>query len=315
MNIRELISYASSIPDVEVSGERLKRVECFSASFDAVRKQSRSLINAFTFHVDATGDEHLVNVIDTVRDNSTYNYNAMVDHLFWSLGAFSGPATGYLVRGLGAATPAPAGAIQVELNVLAKSTMIDRVTAMCGYVHSEAFDKDTVFLDTDAFPNQNLSLVFKDEFDLAFTFRPDLDLMPINEGVIFASCRRKPVVQAFFRDYLSRYETLCADEAVRAYYGDIGKWRGGQLALNATAFAKGWDGMSGAVGTSDMKLSFLPCDPFNYSIPREIEHTLIDDWRFMRDKAVIHLKGGTKRHFAGVSAYQKQQAPRLWGPV
>jgi hypothetical protein len=61
----------------------------------------------------------------------------------------------------------------------------------------------------------------------------------VNEGVIFAAHRPGRAACNFFQRYLATYEALCRSREVLTVYGDIRRWRGGQLALNGAAAAVG----------------------------------------------------------------------------
>lgn len=172
--------------------------------------------------------------------------------------------------------------------------MYERVRAMCAYVHSPAFNSPTVFLDGDAFVNADLRPIFDAIADIGVTYRNVPGLMPINEGVIFA----KPTdrTRAFFRSYLATYEHLAGCPEVISHYGDIKRWRGGQLSLNAIS------SLGDVHGELDHRdgISYLPCDIFNFSMDMDRGYTRGE----LDQKAVLHLKGPRKVLVDQIIAYQ-----------
>ncbi|NJN00865.1 MAG: hypothetical protein HC793_04720 [Aquincola sp.] len=186
----------------------------------------------------------------------------------------------------------------VELDLPFDQPMYQRVAAMCAYAHSPAFAKDTLFLDSDAFLNARFTDYLDADYDVAVTVRSDPGLMPVNEGVIVARAERRSAVVGFFDRYLATYEVLLTDDRIQSYYGDIRKWRGGQLSLNAiTRAAHPYSGQR-RMSIGDARLQCLPCDPFNYSY--EYGTTVAPEQ--LRSKVVLHMKGGRKSDLRAVRA-------------
>ena len=109
---------------------------------------------------------------------------------------------------------------------------------MWAYAHSLLYQKPTaVFLDSDASfitVRTSIGSSIKD-MDLAVTYRGG-GLMPINEGVFFANSKDiEAAVHFFFNHYLCHLRRLLSDPVVEKIYGDVRRWRGGQLSLNAIA--------------------------------------------------------------------------------
>ncbi len=201
-------------------------------------------------------------------------YFPMIEHLRYAAGKFTPNSQTWVIDGR-------------EIDMLA------RAVAMCTFVHSPAFTAPTFFLDNDAFPNADLRGV---EFDhIGVTVRdngPDqgenAGLMPVNEGVILA----KPTdeARAFFMAYAGTYEAIAKTFQIDSDGKDV-RWWGGQIALNVVS----------------KRLSHLvkefSCETWNFSPERGRDYP----YEELNDKKVIHLKGGRKKQFDHLKAYQEQR--------
>ena len=161
--------------------------------------------------------------------------------------------------------------------------MYRRAMLMTAFVCSPAFTAPTVFMDADAFPNADLRKGFSDVKDIGMTVREIDGLMPVNEGVIFA--KPTDATRAFFLAYLATYDNLAKMLQPKDW-----AWWGGQLSLCALA--------DGAVGASAWPLA---CDHWNFAPDTEEDLTPA----VLDTKAVIHMKGARKEHFARIQAYQR----------
>jgi hypothetical protein len=114
--------------------------------------------------------------------------------------------------------------------------------------------------------------------------------MPVNEGVILVNDRDPSSVRRFFRRYLATYLTLERHPLVIETYGNVRRWRGGQLSINAVS--GGFLRYSAGIVDADFKgrLAYLPCARYNYSPNQESE---INPAILVRS-LVLHLKGSRK---------------------
>ena len=212
----------------------------------------------------------------------------------------------------------PADVIVVRLPLFPGWLMYERVVAVNGYLASAAFTGHTAFLDSDAFANAPLDKVFDLAFDVAVTYRTSPGLMPLNEGVIFAAKRQGGGAQTFFRRYLGTYEALCDDARVKAVYGDIRRWRGGQLSLNGAAVA------TGALSDLDRRVidgalvRYLNCDDFNFFIRDSEQYSKFQ----LKRKYVLHLKGPSKASVTSAAQFQipwlqewRKSGANLFAPI
>lgn len=179
--------------------------------------------------------------------------------------------------------------------------MYERVRAMCAYVHSAVFNSPTAFLDGDAFVNADLTPIFETIRDVAVTYRNDPGLMPINEGVILAQPTEG--TRAFFRSYLATYETLAKHPQIVDYYGDIRRWRGGQLSLNALTYQGGVVSEMDRLETGGYTVSYLPCSVWNFAMDLDQPYAKED----LDAKATLHLKGNRKLLIDQIIAYQESK--------
>ena len=264
-------------------------------------------MNIFTFHVDCHPECAVIDVIDSKRDNAQIDYAAMQLHLIWSAYEHCVDPRIYVVSDHARPIVSRGEPQLIALEVDARRLMFERVLAMCAYVHSTAFDRDTAFLDTDAFPNAPLEEVFERGFDVALTYRHGANLMPLNEGVIFASARNVEAVRAFFLEYLATFERLESSPHVRSFYGSIAAWRGGQLSLNVVGLPREWAGGDASIMQGGARIDLLPCAVYNYSPDNEVDlpPDLPD---LLSGKVVVHIKGQDKRHFWTLRHYATRES-------
>lgn len=256
------------------------------------------------YHVPIPKEHAQIKYRDVKMDQSVYDYDKIVGHALSSINRFNGGAI-WVTDAIGGkvfvtdkcAVQRPGRAKLVyPFNPL--QPMYERVRAMCAYAHSAAFNSPTVFLDGDAFVNTDLTRIFKAIPDIAVTYRHHPGLMPINEGVIFANPTEG--ARAFFRAYLATYENLAKVPEIVDYYGDIKRWRGGQLSLNALTCPLGVPSEVDRLETSRYVVGYLPCHVWNFSVEMDQSYSKAD----LDAKAVIHLKGGRKALVDQVIEYQ-----------
>lgn len=275
----------------------------YASIFDAAADvKSPTQLNVFVFHVDVPASHRSIEYVDVKHDHWEFDYKALAAHFVWATLSFHDTVRIYYVTNESTVVPFEhPNMTVVRLPVDSRAPMYERVRAMAGYVHSRAFSAHTAFLDTDAYPNRALNGVFKREFDVGVTYRTTPGYMPINEGVIFAARRRSTAaVQKFFTAYLSTYEALRIDPVVLDYYnGNIERWRGGQLSLNAVGLPPHLSA-GGDFDRDGVRVRLLPCNRFNYWVTKAIDV----DRPTWDAKFVLHLKGDSKHLLGHVANYQ-----------
>lgn len=123
-------------------------------------------------------------------------------------------------------------------------------------------DEDAISLDYDVVVQKDLRHVFDDEFDLAFTLKPDAhDKMKLNSGVMFT----RSSGGGFWNEVLAIYEPIKDG------------WLNGQLAKYRASLKTGF------------KIKYLSRD-YNYSPDSEAED--------VSDKLAVHYKGARKEWMA-----------------
>jgi len=308
--ILEIVDHARSCLCPEPSESMSRTVAQYQAAFDeACTDDPGDTLNIFVFHVAVPESHRVINYVDVQHDHGAFDYSKLASHFLWAGSTFNRDVRVYFVTN--ETCPAPIG-LQRGVTVVKLATdpaapMLERVIAMNAYVKSRAFSRDTVFLDTDAYPNRSLKSVFKRRFDIGVTYRTTSGYMPVNEGVIFCSRRNEEAVRRFFSAYLGTYENLMRDAVITEYYGDIKRWRGGQLALNAVGCPQ--------MSLRDLKstksfescgsqVALLPCNTFNFWVTRALGAGA----RSWDRKFVLHLKGDSKRLIDDVIGYQMSRA-------
>jgi hypothetical protein len=284
----------------------------YRARFDAASAvPETATLNVFVFHAEVPDSHRRIAYVDVHHDHGEFDYRGLTSHLIWASRAFNDEHRVhiFLVTDETSKAPEPCADLTVvRLPIDARAVMLERVHAMNAYVHSRAFRCNTVFLDTDAYPNRPLGEIFeRNTFDIGVTLRTTPGFMPLNEGVIFASAARAAPVRRFFDSYLATYEALRADSVVTDYYGNIDRWRGGQLALNAVACPAGDLRTIRRCSSTDVEIRMFPCNEFNYWVTRE---TPVENRGWNR-KFILHLKGDSKVFLPSVAQYQRRRADAL----
>jgi len=308
--IADLIAHASTLTANTPSRSSMERVKRFASAFNKTIS-SDSSINIFLYHVDM-GEASRLSYRDISMDTAANDYGSIIDTFLDCARYWLPESTIYIITSPGSALrifAAPRVHI-VELDVDYSQPMYERVSAMCAYVHSVAFSTDTLFLDSDAFLNADITPYLDSYTDVIVTARDVPGLMSVNEGVIMARHERPQSVAAFFLRYLATYEKLINDPRTNDFYGDIRKWRGGQLSLNAITWNSAPFSPYRTINSLGTRIRVLPCDLFNYShdyqagmCEEEIQHRLI-----------VHLKGSRKDLIGAFRAYftkRKQQNSHL----
>lgn len=309
LDLEALIGLARGERSGEIASATGSRLAQFQSAFDAapVPATPPSAI-CFAFHAAVPQAEAAVKYRDVAIDHSKFDYERIVRHCIAAALAAQ-PGVRFIL-----ATDAqflndlshPALTI-VRLPLDAASPMYERVVAMCAFVRSRQFTAPTAFLDSDAFLNAPIADLFQGHFDIGATYRPDPGLMPINEGVIFANSRNKDLVRGFFAGYLGTYDRLCQNATVAGYYGNVKRWRGGQLSLNALTCPPGIPSQLDSAKAFGARIRYYPCATFNFSIDMERPYTA----RQLDAKAVLHLKGPRKIVLDQIVGYQTQRRPQI----
>lgn len=306
---KQVVRHARCLVCAEPSKELQAEVRRYIEFFDnAASVPANGGINLFAFHVDVPADYRVINYVDVKHDHGLFDYKILASHLVWSTSLFN-PGTG-MIFVTDAKWDIPVNhkdLVIVRLPLETSAPMFERVKAMTAYVNSKSFSRNTLFLDTDAFPNREISSVFSAEFNVGVTYRTVPGFMPINEGVIFCSVIDREAAKRFFWAYLATYERLIADPAIKKYYGDIKRWRGGQLALSALASPAQSTAEVNFLDVEGVRVRLFPCDEYNYAVTKPIPR----GGRTLNQKYVLHLKGDGKKFIDSLVNYQQHHAHRL----
>lgn len=312
-DMNKLIGHARKCVQTQPSESMRAAIDRYAMLFDEQSTAGvRAALNIFSFHVDVPASHRVINYVDVKHDHSIFDYHRLAEHLVWAGVRFNREVHTVFVTNENCSAPPPQPGLSViRLPTDDRAPMLERVKAMAAYVQSKAFTQDTVFLDTDAFPNRSLKAVFDDCFDIGVTYRTTPGFMPLNEGVIFCSHTDPAAALRFFRGYAATYEYLARDPTVVDYYGDIGRWRGGQLSLNAVACPEGDLNKVPAFESNGVRIALLPCNRFNYWVTR----ALAPGAKLWDRKFVLHLKGQSKLLADHVIGYQRDRSLRWRAPT
>jgi hypothetical protein len=312
LDLDSLISIARSERSGEIAPETAARLAQFQTAFDAAAQPvAAPAAVCFAFHSSFPQSEAASDDRDDAIDHSKFDYDQIVRHCIATALAAQPGARFILATDDQFLTDIEHPSLTiVRLPLDRASPMYERVIAMCAFVRSRQFNAPTAFLDSDAFLNAPIANLFQGHFDIGATYRSDPGLMPINEGVIFANSRNKDLVRAFFTGYLGTYDRLCGNAAVTGCYGNVKRWRGGQLSLNALACPQGVPSTLDSAKAFGARIRYYPCSTFNFSIETDRPYTP----RQLDTRAVLHLKGPRKAFLDPIIAYQAQRWPQIVQP-
>jgi hypothetical protein len=303
------IDHAVALATPQIAPGTQARIADLARRFDAaVAGQPAPPLTVVIYHLSLPDQHRRIDYVDIQADQGAIDYRGVLQHGFAMARGFHPGCRILYLTGMEDDTGfVPPDVTVVRLPLDPGWLMYERVVAANAYLASAAFTGPTVFLDSDAFANAPLERIFDLGFDVAVTYRDARGLMPLNEGVIFADRRKRGSgagAAAFFRRYLGTYEALCDSPQVKEVYGDIRRWRGGQLSLNGAAMAIGTLSDLDCRDIDGARLRYLSCDDYNYFIRDSEPQSKFQ----LKRKYVLHLKGPSK---AGVAAVAQFQLPWL----
>jgi hypothetical protein len=292
--VMEVVAHASRLVSETLDAATDQRVRRYAAAFAAAAAPGPG-VNIFTFHVDMPASAE-INYVDIKLKPQEFDYLDILRRFVQRIREHCPGATVYVVTTPGAryAELAAADVRVIELPLDASQPMYERANALLAYVRSGAFVRDTAFLDSDALVNRPLQEVFELGFDVGLTYRDTPYLMPVNEGVMFLGARRPEAVRRFLERRLATYDALADDAFVTGYYGNVKRWRGGQLSLNAAAYHLIPHSPYRVYEQGGCRVRMLPGDTFNFAsgegeAASSVEH--------LDDRYVVHFKGNRKHAF------------------
>ena len=293
MESPELIDYCRQFvqPDAALASDAVPMpyVEIFDSHLPDLNNDHQ--INIFTFHTSVPESASKISLPDVAIDHGAVDYDVICEEMIRSALAFQPDAHVFFVTDADTMPRLAHPRVSViRLPLQREFPMYERVQAMRAYAHSSLFQKPTVFMDGDAFINKDISWVFHENMDLAVTYRGG-GLMPINEGVFFANAKDTTAVARFFNHYLLVYRRLLSDPVVEKIYGDVRRWRGGQLSLNAIACPLGLPSSLDKAFFLGASIEYYPCGELNFSFDYDLKQIAKDE---LSMKSIIHLKGGRK---------------------
>lgn len=264
-------------------------IEIFNGHFNA--STDNHDLNIFSFHTSVPESASKISLPDVEVDHGKVDYELICEEMIRSALAFQPDARIIFVTDdLTLEKLSHPRVSMVRLPIDRRFPMYERVQAMWAYTHSALYQKPTVFIDSDAFINKNISWVFHEDMDLAVTYRGG-GLMPINEGVFFANSVDTVSVARFFDHYLLVYRELIEDPLVKDMYGDVRRWRGGQLSLNAITCPLGLPSSLDTALFLGNKIEYHSCSELNFSFDYSLKELSYDE---LASKSIIHLKGSRK---------------------
>src|SRR2546428_1199999 len=169
--VMEVVAHASRLAGDALLRSTEKRIAGYAEAFGAAAPAAAGL-NIFAFHVDLA-DATEVKYVDIHLKVGDFDYLDILRRFVERIRRHCSGATVYLVTSPGARyleLAAPDVRV-VQLPVNPTQPMYERANALLGYAMSQAFTRDTVFLDSDALVNRPLEEVCALGFDVALTYR------------------------------------------------------------------------------------------------------------------------------------------------
>jgi hypothetical protein len=301
--ILQLIARGHELVTDELDADGAARVERFRSAFHPV---AESRLNVFVFHVDLPAGAR-IDYVDARFRPADFDYQEILASFIARLRAHIERPAVYLVTAQGARYRelAASDVRVVELPIDGSQPMYDRASALLAYARSSAFSADTACLDSDALVNRPLAGLFELGFDVGLTYRNAERLMPVNEGAIFLRPQRTGAAAAFLQRRLATYDRIARDELITGYYGDVKRWRGGQLSLNALVYGMLPCSPYRSWRTAGAAVRFLPADTFNFAVA---EGEAVSSLERLDECYVIHYKGWRKHAF-GFAARARDRTP------
>ena len=179
-----------------------------------------------------------------------------------------------------------------------ESIMLDRTLAQLRHLEDCAFDGPIVMLDSDILVFGSLARLFREDFDVAVTWR-DNPTMPVNNGVLLLNDRHPAAVRRFFRRYADIY---------RRSYSRQADWYGDQLAMAELIGLPAREYASRrTVDVEGCRVRLLPCSTYNARPKAKLLHVLFPGVR----RRILHFKADKKRlmrdywrlHFSGTGVW------------
>jgi hypothetical protein len=239
-------------------------------------------MRAWTYHVPVPPDQTKIAYPDVRMDQGKFDYEILLTH--WFRAVIRHGAKEFIHRGY--------------VDCDRSSPMYERVVAMRDEV-AEPMDEPIAFLDSDAFLNADIRHIFDGDWDIGVTYRHNMG-MHLNEGVIFANNKRPDAVRSFFQAYLDTYHRILETPEHVAKYGNLKRWRGGQLSLNTLACPQGLPSSLDYIEIAGARVAYFPCFRWNFSCERIVPEEL-------DTKAIIHLKGARKHLLDELIKYQENK--------
>ena len=209
-------------------------------------------------------------------------YLRMIDMLFRSGRLFHRRATATLltdtntkIEGIGAAFR------RVNCAIDHASLMLSRSLAQLAYINEHDFSRPLVLIDSDVLVNGSLESLFREDFDVALTWREHKSA-PINGGLLILNNRHPEVVRAFLRRVVTIYQEKHAHR---------GRWFGDQLALrDVIGLSSRAVSRSQLLSVDGCRVLMLPCETYNFSPSCSLSAIVAP----LEDKFILHFKGPRK---------------------
>jgi hypothetical protein len=235
-----------------------------------------------TFHVHRS-DADRKHADSDVAKFDPRHYVAMIDMMFDSAARFHPDMDPVVLTSASTDLSALRWAVRRKDGPAApQSIMLDRTLAQLRHLEECDFDRPIVMLDSDILVFGSLETLFKEDFDVAVTWRDD-ETMPINNGIIFLNHRNPAAVRQFFRRYAEIY---------RQSYSSRADWYGDQMAMAALiGLHPAQYASRDTVDVEGCRVRLLPCSAYNAAPRKKPWHVLFP----AVGRKVLHFKAGKKR--------------------
>jgi hypothetical protein len=247
------------------------------------------MITFVTFHVDFDRDseDYLINSKVRLKEkvsfiNKEFDHRAMIDTMFKSARLFHPECKCIVLTDNKTDISSLDSLVEIRrFEIDPRKIILSRLIAQIEYLKKYAAHDDLLFLDYDIILNGNLDHIFKQDFDIAVTYRESKKGMPINGGLLFVSGRRKERSLAFLERVHAIY---------MAQYANNDVWWGDQLALRDALKVNDFTANT-VVDVDGVRVLILSCDEYNY-YPAEGYRSILFE---LKNKKVLHFKDMQKK--------------------
>jgi hypothetical protein len=242
------------------------------------------MITFVTFHVDCNKNtiNYLSKSCPSIAKN--YDFKSLINLLFRSASIFHPDCKKVILTDKKTDWSHLDGNIEIHrFKMDQKQLMLSRLIAQINYLKNHDFSSDLILIDSDMLVNGNLESLFKNNFDIALTYRHNKFKMPINGGIIFISKNKKQKALKFMQTMLKIFKSN--------YYRHNAWWGDQEALIDIVGYKNFINRKSNIMNTENIKILLLPQKKYNFSPANRMSSIFFK----LKNKKIIHFNGERKR--------------------